>query len=202
VCAVCGKQEFTPFNNQKSRELNAKDAYRKLIMAYSDRAMRYYLIDHWDSLRSINKGKLHVDHIYPVSLGFRESVPEIVIGSPVNCRLVTRKRNLRKATDPGQSLQELLSRYGRFLAECPEWAELEHALAETGTLKGAVKPTTRLQDIESFRAIIGDAISDEKEVTGLVDKAKTAKWKDSRKRGGGGIKMVFEIEFDTGEERP
>jgi len=202
VCPVCGKQEVTPFNDPKRLELNAKEVYRKLVKAYSDRAMRYYLVDNWDNLRAINKGKLHVDHIYPVSLGFGESVPEIIIGSPVNCRLVTGKRNVRKATHPGQSLQDLLFRYDSLVAECPIWAGLELILAETGTLKGAVKPRTRLQHIESLRAIIGDPISDEKEVTGLVDKAQTVKRKRSPKRRTSGIEVVFEIELDTREEKP
>ena len=134
VCPVCGRREFTPFDNPTSLKLNAKSAYRAIVNVYTEHAMRYYLVDHWDDVKRQNMGRLHVDHIYPVNRGFKHGVAEAIIGSPVNCQLIPAKDNLRKGEKPGQSLDELLSRYTRFVSRCLDWSELQGILDSTGRL--------------------------------------------------------------------
>ena len=83
ICPKCGKREFTPFNGEERREVNAKEAYRSIVMAYTQRAMPY-LVANWWKMRRDNKGKKHVDHIYLVALGFKHGIAENIMGSPVN----------------------------------------------------------------------------------------------------------------------
>jgi len=200
-CPVCGRTEVTPFNPQERRELNAKEAYRRIVKAYSDRAMRYYLIQYWDNLRSINKGRLHIDHIFPVSRGYDEEVPEIVIGSPVNCRLVAKRHNLRKATKPGQSLDQLRRRYEAFIAEFPEWAESANVLATTGNLVRAHKPKTRLQNNTKLAELIEDPLGEQEVVSRLTKQASTVTRKSSRSKKGKEIGVVIHLSIRPAEDQ-
>ncbi len=136
VCPKCKKVEFTPFNGEWRREANAKDAYRAIVTAYSQRAMRY-LVECWWKVRRDNKGRRHIDHIFPVARGFQHGIEEHIIGSPVNCRLLSAKANLSKGSKPGQSLEQLLSRYDAFAAKDPYWKHLPEYLDKTGTLSDA-----------------------------------------------------------------
>jgi hypothetical protein len=138
VCPVCGGNERTPLNDPDALLSCAKGVYRQIIMAYSDYAMRYYVVCDWSKVKRGNRGRKHTDHIYPVALGFENGVPETMVGSPVNCQLLSASENARKHTKPGQTLPELRSRYEEFVAADPYWGQLEEALARTGTLSGVI----------------------------------------------------------------
>ena len=150
--------------------------------------------------RYTSRGTLHVDHVDPIADGFKNSVPEIVVGSPVNCQLVTESKNVHKGATPGQSQEDLLSRYEKFVAQCPEWAELERILANTGTLKGAINPRTRHQHAPGLRSLMDHGPTQEEAVRDVIERAKTDTRKEARRRRRRGTRIVFQIEF--GEDSP
>jgi len=177
VCPVCGDREAIPLLNAEDIGGYARDLYRAIVTDFTDWAMWQYVVDDWYSLRGINNGRLHVDHIYPVNVGYTEVIPEAVIGSPVNCRYMTAERNLRKRDKAGQSLEQLIGRYEQFVQAFPEWVAAREYYTETGTLSGAPKPKRRFQDEAVFREVRDE------ESQPMIDKVFTeAKNRGPRKR--------------------
>jgi len=146
VCPVCGLNEFIPYLNAGSIDQYARGIYRAMVKDYSDWAMWQYVVDDWYSLRGINNKRLHVDHCFPVSLGYEYSIPEFVVGSPINCRLTTSQRNLRKSNKTEVSSEQVIGRYEQFTDAFPEWVAAKEFYTETGRLCGAPRPQTRFQD--------------------------------------------------------
>ena len=200
VCPACGKQEASLFHPEERLVLIAKDAYRRVVSVYTDFALRHFLVERWWKVKALNRGKLHVDHVYPVSLGYDEGISEIVIGSPVNCQLLTEKQNLSKSAKPGQSLEALTTRYNDFVAAFPCWADLESSLARMGHLKQTATPKGGFHHDDRLKAMLGDQFYGDDAVREFVVGAQESRQRRLRKRGDGAGSITFEIRLDRGPE--
>ena len=152
VCPVCGYRGHGLLCSGEGDEVLINDfarrAYRELVNGYTDWALRYYHYPgnrNWREEQQRGKGKIHTDHIYPLSEAFRLGVPDYVVGSPVNIQRIPANVNLTKGARVDQSLDTLLARYEKFALSFPEWEELATYVQREGKFGGGPRPTKEWQ---------------------------------------------------------
>lgn len=96
-------------------------AYRAIVHSWSEKAFRFF--DPRGCKHRLQTRR-HLDHIYPVSLGFINSVPEEIISAPINLQALSQTENLVKGTQPGMSLHDLENKYAAWIRENPQWTDI------------------------------------------------------------------------------
>jgi hypothetical protein len=121
ICPICGRDEGSHQAHVDAQTEAGKMAYRAIVTAWSEKALRTFERERCEHRR---QSRLHLDHIYPVSLGFQNGVAEEIISSPINLQVITETENLRKHVTPGMSLDELHERYSTWVVGNPIWTNL------------------------------------------------------------------------------
>lgn len=176
TCPACGVTEFTAINDSWRMRATSMRMYRDIVTEFSKWAMYKYVFPDFYSILGTNKGRLHLDHIYPVKLGFTESVPEFVIGSPVNCRMMNGRSNIKKKAVPHQTLEELMHRLELFSTSFPEWLQVKEHFFRNGHVEGSPLPTDQFWSTELAQQLSDPSSAAEiQEILTEVEEAKKTK---------------------------
>jgi hypothetical protein len=92
-----------------------KDLYYKLVRELSERNYNIYktIINPSGKNRKLRYGN-HLDHIYPISEGYKNGVDPKIIAHPCNLQIIGWKQNIRKNSKISKTLEELIEEINNF----------------------------------------------------------------------------------------
>lgn len=90
------KEENITYNEYLSR-LTDKEKYYKAVIRIT-RLQNINILENYDKrAKAPEENAYHLDHIYPVSMGFHNNIPPEIIGDISNLRFIHWKENLKKS---------------------------------------------------------------------------------------------------------
>lgn len=105
---------FDSYREDTSELLKNKDDYFAFVRALTEKNYNIFL-EHINP-KSLKRGwkSNHVDHIYSVSQGFKDSVDPFYIAHPCNLQMLKAKENKKKNAKCGHTIEELLEKINEF----------------------------------------------------------------------------------------
>jgi hypothetical protein len=110
LCSYTKRRKFT----SKSEYTNWYE-YRDLVDIFSNRNFRDYYYD--INPKKLERGQYnyHLDHIYPVSLGFKYKILPEILANPFNLQMLWWKDNIEKRSNTNLTTNDLFKGYVKYL---------------------------------------------------------------------------------------